>query len=155
MRKVECGVRKRVRKRSRAGGFEPLLFCCAFGGAFAPPVARYDHARSCAHSHTRTCLLWMRAQADKDYLSRLLPIGHELCILPKTCLNTFGDAQPVYELGESFQPGHGGSWADPPQVAPSPGFRSARNPSGTGTRSRKRARVTAWERARGCGDSGR
>jgi len=55
---------------------------------------------------------------DRDYLSRLLPIGHELCILPKTCLSTFGDKQPVYELGEAFQAGHGGSWADPPQVVP-------------------------------------
>jgi hypothetical protein len=59
-------------------------------------------------------------QEDRDYLSRLLPIGHELCILPKTCLNTFRDKQPVYELGEAFQLGHGGSWADPPQVASRP-----------------------------------
>lgn len=57
-------------------------------------------------------------KGDKDFLSRLLPIGHELCILPKTCLNTFGASQPVYGLGEAFEPGQGGSWSDPPQVLP-------------------------------------
>ena len=62
--------------------------------------------------------LFHHSQGDKDYLSRLLPIGHELCILPKTCLNTFGASQPVYGLGEAFEPGQGGSWSDPPQVLP-------------------------------------
>ena len=54
-------------------------------------------------------------KGDRDFLSRLLPIGHELCILPKTCLNSFGDSQPVYNLGDTSD-GAGGSWSDPPQV---------------------------------------
>ena len=57
-------------------------------------------------------------KGEKDYLSRLLPIGHQLCILPKTCLNTFGPQQPIYDLGEAYEPGHGGWWSDPPQVVP-------------------------------------
>jgi len=98
---MPCHVR--LHKRTRAGGLTQNANAAA--------------ALTCAYSRTGTPLPWTHAQADKDYLSRLLPIGHELCILPKTCLNTFGDAQPVYELGEAFEPGHGGSWADPPQVA--------------------------------------
>jgi hypothetical protein len=80
----------------------------------------FDDYHGCYRKVTHCASYFFFLQEDRDYLSRLLPIGHELCILPKTCLNTFGDKQPVYELGEAFQLGHGGSWADPPQVASRP-----------------------------------
>mmetsp|Transcript_26662 Transcript_26662/g.65715 ORF Transcript_26662/g.65715 Transcript_26662/m.65715 type:complete len:102 (+) Transcript_26662:72-377(+) len=49
-------------------------------------------------------------------LSRDLPAGLELCVLPKTCLTSFGPNQPVSFLDESSPPGQGGWWADRPQV---------------------------------------
>ena len=60
-------------------------------------------------------LLLLLNQGDKDYLARLLPVGHELCILPKTCLNSFGANQPVYDLGDRAPLCH--ALFPPPQVA--------------------------------------
>lgn len=52
-----------------------------------------------------------------NHMSRTLLPGHLLCVLPKTCANSFGSSQPVFELGENLPPGQGGSWLDPLQVA--------------------------------------
>jgi len=46
-------------------------------------------------------------------------VATDLCVLPKTCLNSFGGLQPVYNLDE-LSAMHGGSWVDPPQVPPPP-----------------------------------
>jgi len=54
---------------------------------------------------------------DKAYLSRDLQVDTDLCVLPKTCLNSFGGRQPVYNLDE-ISTMHGGSWVDTPQVVP-------------------------------------
>jgi len=53
---------------------------------------------------------------DPTGLSRDLPPGLELCVLPKTCLTTFGDNQPLNFLHESSPPGEGGWWSDAPMV---------------------------------------
>lgn len=44
--------------------------------------------------------------------------AHSHSSLSLCSLSTFGASQPVYDLGESFERGHGGSWNDPPQVVP-------------------------------------
>mmetsp|Transcript_5607 Transcript_5607/g.13101 ORF Transcript_5607/g.13101 Transcript_5607/m.13101 type:complete len:333 (+) Transcript_5607:158-1156(+) len=51
------------------------------------------------------------------FLSRQLPAGLELCVSPKTCLDSFGPRQPLYYAGDGEEEG-GGGWADPPQVIP-------------------------------------
>ena len=46
-------------------------------------------------------------------LSRDLPVGLDLCLAPKTCLDSFGSRQPVYYASDGRADG-GGGWADPP-----------------------------------------
>mmetsp|Transcript_27801 Transcript_27801/g.70026 ORF Transcript_27801/g.70026 Transcript_27801/m.70026 type:complete len:344 (-) Transcript_27801:209-1240(-) len=54
---------------------------------------------------------------DSTGLSRDLPTGLELCVLPKTCLTSFGDNQPLNFLQESSPAGEGGWWSDAPMVS--------------------------------------
>lgn len=69
-------------------------------------------------------LFWnkhLTSQADSNptssnHMSRVIKPGDVLCVLPKTCYNSFGPNQPVFLLGESFPEGQGGSWLDPLQV---------------------------------------
>ncbi len=50
-------------------------------------------------------------------MSRELAVGHKLCVLPKTCYNSFADQQPVFnQIEVGFEPSQGGAWADPAQV---------------------------------------
>jgi len=57
---------------------------------------------------------------DRTGMTRDLPPGLDLCILPKTCLTTFGDNQPLNFLSESSLPGEGGWWSDARQVSTEP-----------------------------------
>mmetsp|Transcript_22126 Transcript_22126/g.44775 ORF Transcript_22126/g.44775 Transcript_22126/m.44775 type:complete len:342 (+) Transcript_22126:318-1343(+) len=54
---------------------------------------------------------------NENPMSREVAVGHKLCVLPKTCYNSFVDQQPVFNQMEvGLKPSQGGGWADPPQV---------------------------------------
>mmetsp|Transcript_45673 Transcript_45673/g.108252 ORF Transcript_45673/g.108252 Transcript_45673/m.108252 type:complete len:335 (-) Transcript_45673:60-1064(-) len=54
---------------------------------------------------------------NNNTMSREVGVGHQLCVLPKTCYNSFADQQPVFnQIEVGLKPSKGGAWADPKQV---------------------------------------
>lgn len=65
---------------------------------------------------------FMRNELDSmpespNHMSRALTLGQVMCVLPKTCHNSFGGSQPVFTHWE-VQPGEGGSVGLDYQVQP-------------------------------------
>jgi len=54
---------------------------------------------------------------NNNTMSREVAVGQLLCVLPKTCYNSFADQQPVFnQIEVGLKPSQGGGWADPHQV---------------------------------------
>ena len=61
---------------------------------------------------------WNKHLALVQEPMKSMPEGSKICVLPKTCFNSFGDEQVVFNHREIYHPVEGGAWQDPYQVDP-------------------------------------